>query len=132
MVFRKVDAVVLFVQDLQKCVAFYRDQCGMEVVFTDEVSVAFKRDNQDFLLLEFAAAAEMVGEAALGTHQGAGHEVLLCADVDDVDSAYKTLMAKGVAFLKAPKDQPWGIRSAYFADPEGHLWELRQQLAPRG
>jgi lactoylglutathione lyase len=131
MVFRKVNAVVLFVQDLQKCVAFYRDQCSMEVVFTDEVSVAFKRDNQDFLLLEFAAAAEMVGEAALGLHQGAGHEVLLCADVDDVDSAYDTLMAKGVAFLKPPKDQPWGIRSAYFADPEGHLWELRQQLTSR-
>lgn len=128
MIFGKVDAVVLFVQDLQKCVAFYRDQCGMEVVFTDEVSVAFKRDNQDFLLLEYAAAAEMVGDAMIG-QRGAGHEVLLCADVDDVDAAYKTLTDKGVVFLKAPKDQPWGIHSAYFADPEGHLWELRKILS---
>jgi uncharacterized glyoxalase superfamily protein PhnB len=85
-------------------------------------------EKQDFLLLEFAAAAEMVGEAALGQHQGAGHEVLLCVDVEDVDAVYKTLMDKGVAFLKPPKDQPWGIRSAYFADPEGHLWELRRQI----
>ena len=130
MLIKNVNAVVLFVQDLGKCVAFYRDQVGMEVVFKDDVSTAFKMDKQDFLLLEFAAAAEMVGEAMIG-QQGAGHEVLLCADVDDVDAAYKTLTDKGVAFLKPPKDQPWGIRSAYFADPEGHLWELRRQLGQR-
>ena len=128
MLFKNVNAVVLFVQDLARCVAFYRDKVGMEVVFKDDVSTAFKMEKQDFLLLEFAAAAEMVGEAALGLHQGAGHEVLLCVDVEDVDAVYKTLMDKGVTFLKPPKDQPWGIRSAYFADPEGHLWELRRQI----
>lgn len=127
--FNKVDAVVLFVLDLDRCVAFYRDKIGMEVVFSDDVSVAFRRENQDFLLLKFSAAVEMLGEAAIGQHHGAGHEVMLCADVDDVDAAYDALRARGVEFLKPPQDQPWGIRSAYFADPEGHLWELRRQLA---
>lgn len=128
MIISKVNGVVLFVLDLDRCVAFYRDQVGMEIVFSDDVSVAFRRENQDFLLLKFSAAAEMVGEAALGLHQGASHEVLLCADVEDVDATYKTLTAKGVAFIRPPKDQHWGLRTAYFADPEGHLWELRHPL----
>jgi len=129
MLIRVVNGVVLFVQDLERCVAFYRDTVGLEVVFSDPVSVAFKMEGQDFLLLEVAAAAEMVGEEALGQHKGAGHEVLLCADVEDVDAAYETLTAKGIAFIRPPKDQAWGLRTAYFADPEGHLWELRHTLA---
>ena len=129
MLIRMVNGVVLFVQDLERCVAFYRDTVGLEVVFSDPVSVAFKMEGQDFLLLEVAAAAEMVGEEALGQHKGAGHEVLLCADVEDVDAAYETLTAKGIAFIRPPKDQAWGLRTAYFADPQGHLWELRHTLA---
>jgi lactoylglutathione lyase len=128
MIIRKVNGVVLFVQDLDRCMTFYRDTLGLEIVFSDPVSFAFRMENQDFLLLEFAAAAEMVGEAALGLHQGASHEVLLCADVEDVDAAYQTLTSKGVTFIRTPKDQHWGLRTAYFADPEGHLWELRQPI----
>jgi len=53
----------------------------------------------------------------------------LCADVDSVDTTYQALKAKGVQFIHVPKDQPWGIRATYLADPEGNLWEIRQQLA---
>ena len=50
--------------------------------------------------------------------------------VEDVDAAYATLEATGVEFTKAPVDQPWGMRAAYFRDPEGNLWELRK-VSPR-
>jgi uncharacterized glyoxalase superfamily protein PhnB len=53
---------------------------------------------------------------------------MLCADVADVDAVYQTLTAKGVAFIKPPIDQDWGWRTAYFADPEGNIWELRQAI----
>jgi uncharacterized glyoxalase superfamily protein PhnB len=51
------------------------------------------------------------------------------ADVDIVDATYRMLTVKGVAFIHAPADQPWGIRSAYFSDHEGNLWEIRQPVA---
>jgi lactoylglutathione lyase len=124
MMFRKIDAAVMFVQDLAKCVEFYRDKLGFQVTFKDDVSFAFRLEDQDFVLLEVAAAAEMVGEEALSLQSGAGHRVLLCVGVEDVDVVYKTLTDKGVAFIKPPKSQPWGRRTAYFADPEGNLWEL--------
>ena len=33
-----------------------------------------------------------------------------------------------VALLNGPVDRPWGLRTACFADPGGHLWELAQEL----
>jgi len=128
MIFRKVNGVVLIVQDLDRCVAFYRDTLGLQVTFSDSDSVAFRLEDQDFVLLKVSAAVQMMGEAALSPHQEAGHRFFLCADVEDVDAAYKTLTAKGVAFIKPPIDQAWGLRTAYFADPEGNLWEFRHPL----
>ncbi len=122
--FRKFDAAVLFVQDLSKCAAFYRDKLGFEATFTDANSVAFRLEDQDFVLLKEAAAVDMITEEAVSLHKAAGHRMLLCMGVQDVDAVYESLTAKGVAFIKPPKDQPWGRRTAYFADPEGNLWEI--------
>ncbi len=126
---RKIGATVLFVKDLDKCAAFYRDVLGFAQTFTDDVSVAYRVDDHDFVVLKVSAAVKMIGEKTLSPEQVMGHRMLLCADVDSVDATYQSLTSKGVAFIHAPADQPWGIRSAYFADPEGNLWEIRQRLA---
>jgi len=126
MTIRRISAAVLFVQDLNTCMTFYRDILGFQVTFSDSDSFAFRVEDQDFVLLKLSAAADMVGEAALGLHNEAGHRVLLCAHVEDVDAAYHALTAKGIAFIKPPISQPWGRRTAYFADPEGNLWEIWQ------
>jgi catechol 2,3-dioxygenase-like lactoylglutathione lyase family enzyme len=122
-----INAVVLIVGDLDKCVAFYRDAVGLDVTFSDDVSYAFRLGQQDFVLLSVSAAGEMVGAEAVGKATG---RVLLCAGVENVDNVYKSLSSKGVAFLKPPDDKPWGRRTAYFADPEGNLWELYHHLTP--
>jgi catechol 2,3-dioxygenase-like lactoylglutathione lyase family enzyme len=129
MMMRKINAAVLFVHDLAGCMTFYRDILGFPVTFSDSNSFAFRLDDQDFVLLDEAAAARMITEEALALQQGAGHRVLLCAGVEDVDAVYRALTAKGVTFIKPPIDQPWGRRTAYFADPEGHLWEIYHMLA---
>ncbi len=108
---------------------FYRDKLGFPVTFSDANSFAFRLEDQDFVLLDIAAAANMITEEAVSLHNGAGHRVLLCAGVEDVDATYQALMAKGVAFIKPPISQPWGRRTAYIADPEGNLWELWQTIA---
>lgn len=127
---RRIDATVLIVNDLETSMRFYRDVLGLEIVVSDPVSFAFRMDNHDFVLLSPSAAAEMVGEAALELNNGSvsGNRVLLCAGVDDVDATYAALTAKGLAFIKPPVDQAWGRRTAYFADPEGNLWELWQSI----
>jgi lactoylglutathione lyase len=70
----------------------------------------------------------MVSSQPLDLSLGESPRVLLAAGVEDVDAAYQMLIAKGVRFLRPPTDQPWGLRTAYFADPEGNLWEINHSI----
>jgi lactoylglutathione lyase len=123
---RKVNATVLFVEDLDRTMKFYRDILGLEVGFSDDVSYALRMDGQDFAIVKVSAGVEMLNKEVLAAQPG--HRVMLCADVEDIDAVYQALTAKGVAFIKPPIDQNWGWRTAYFADPEGNIWEFRQAI----
>jgi uncharacterized damage-inducible protein DinB len=81
-----------------------------------------------FSRLVARGAAQMVSSQALDLSMEGRPRVLLAAGVADVDAAYETLSAKGVRFLRPPTDQPWGLRTAYFADPEGISWEINQPI----
>lgn len=124
-----INAVVLFVQDLAGCTKFYQNTLGLEPTFSDADSVAFRLQDRDFVLLKVSAAVQMLTEEALSLYKEVGRRVLLCAGVEDVDVVYKALTDKGVEFIKPPISQPWGRRTAYFADPEGNLWEIYHHLA---
>ena len=76
MMIRRVDAVVLFVENRASCTAFYRDTLGLPATFSDANSDGFKLGDQDFIVLDVAAAAEMVGEEAMSFHKEAVHRVL--------------------------------------------------------
>ncbi len=119
-----ISAVVLFVDDLDKCRAFYRDVLNLDSTFDDAVSYGFKLGGTDFVILKTSAAAEMVTEEAMALTKPGNHRALLCVGVESVDAEYKKFSEKGVKFINPPKDQAWGRRTAYFADPEGNLWEL--------
>jgi uncharacterized glyoxalase superfamily protein PhnB len=125
---RNVNASVLFVEDVDRVTAFYRDILGVEVVYTDDVSAALRMEGQDFAIVALSEGVKMLNEDVLGVKKGAGHRVMLCADVEDVDAVYESLVAKGVKFINPPEDKHWGWRTAYFADPEGNVWELRQSI----
>jgi lactoylglutathione lyase len=126
--FQRVVATVLFVRDLATCQAFYRDMLGLAVHESDAHSAAFKMENVYFLLLDVDAAADLLGEEADVLKLEGGPRGLLAASVANVDAAYEALKASGVAFLRPPTDQTWGLRTAHFADPEGNLWEIHQPI----
>ena len=128
--FRKLMATELIVRDLATCTACYRDTLGLHVRESESTSnsVSFQMDNVYFFLLEAGGAAQMVSSEPLDLQLQGSPRVLLAAGVEDVDAAYQALSAKGVRFLRPPTDQPWGLRTAYFADPEGNLWEINQPV----
>ncbi len=43
--------------------------------------------------------------------------------VTDVDEVVRRVAEHGGAIIDQPADQPWGLRQAVIADPEGYLWE---------
>lgn len=128
--FNKIMAIHLLVRDLAKCTAFYRDTLGLQVQesWSTSDSIAFQMENVYFWLLEAPGAAQMVSEEPLELKDEGGPRVLLAATVEDVDAAYENLKSRGVTFLRPPTDQPWRLRTAYFADPEGNLWEINQPI----
>jgi uncharacterized glyoxalase superfamily protein PhnB len=48
--------------------------------------------------------------------------------VDDTDAVCAELARHGVELVNGPIDREWGVRTACFADPAGHLWEVAQAL----
>jgi lactoylglutathione lyase len=129
--FTSIMANGLLVRDLAQATAFYRDTLGLEVQESDSTSTAFRIDNVYFFLVDVATAAHMIGDASLVQKPVGGAHVLLAAGVENVDAAYEELKAKGVTMFNPPIDQPWGLRTAYFADPEGNFWEINQPVASK-
>ena len=54
----------------------------------------------------------------------AGSRFQFTLQVDNVDAMCAELTAHGVELLNGPMDRPWGIRTASFIDPGGHIWEI--------
>jgi uncharacterized glyoxalase superfamily protein PhnB len=54
----------------------------------------------------------------------AGSRLQLTIGVDDVDATCAELAKRGVRLLNGPMDRPWGVRTASFRDPAGHIWEI--------
>ncbi len=128
---KSVDVITLFVDDLDGAKAFYRDVFGLPVVYEDENSAFFRFQNIGVNLLAITAAPELIEPAAAAGRE-AGSRLVLTIEVEDVDAVCAELAAAGVALLNGPMNRPWGIRTASFTDPGGHIWEIAQDLPPAG
>ena len=127
-----VGAITLFTEDLAASKSFYRDIFGLEILVEDEQAVAFGFGNTIINVLKVEAAGELIGSAVVGDRD-AGSRFQLTIWVDDADATYAELTARGLTFLNGPMDRPWGQRTAAFADPAGHVWEIAQTLPrPQG
>lgn len=71
-----------------------------------------------------AALAEDQGRAGMTLETGAITLAQNFTTPEDVDHAFAQAVAAGATSLKAPEAVFWGGYSGYFADPDGHVWEL--------
>jgi catechol 2,3-dioxygenase-like lactoylglutathione lyase family enzyme len=122
-----VGAITLFVEDAKRSKAFYEEVFGAPAIFEDESSVAFKFENLIVNLLVTPAARELIDPASVA-EQEAGSRVQFTIWVDDADAVCAQLAVPGVELLNGPVDREWGMRTASFTDPDGHIWEVAQQL----
>jgi catechol 2,3-dioxygenase-like lactoylglutathione lyase family enzyme len=116
-------AITLFVEDLEAAKAFYGQVFGLPVVYEDADSVVFKFGNTLVNLLKVTEAAGLIEPAKVASPE-AGSRLVFTIAVDDVDAMCAELAARGVKLLNGPMDRPWGVRTASFADPGGHIWEI--------
>ena len=117
----------LIADDFAKSAAFYREGLQFPVVWLVEGEEYALFDTGD-VRLELVSRKGMAD--AVGAERAAGSGgALLNVEVDDVDAAYALLASRGLEPAVPPADRPaWGVRVAYFADPDGNLIELYKKL----
>ena len=122
-----VGAITLFVENPQRSKAFYERVFDLSTIYEDENAAAFRFENMIVNLLEKPAARELI-EPALVADREAGSRFQLTIWVDDADAVCEELASRGVSLLNGPMNRDWGMRTASFTDPDGHIWEVAQEL----
>ena len=118
-----ITAITVFVEDLEAAKRFYREVFELPVVFEDDNSAVFRFGETVVNLLNVSEAPGLVEPATVASRD-AGVRFQFTLAVDDVDAMCEQLKARGVELLNGPLDRPWGIRTASFRDPGGHIWEI--------
>jgi len=118
-----IAAVTLFFEDLEAARTFYAEVFGLPVVFEDESSTVFRFGDTLVNLLRASEAPELVEPTAVASPD-AGVRFQFTLGVEDVDAMCDELARRGVTLMSGPIDRPWGIRTASFRDPGGHVWEI--------
>jgi catechol 2,3-dioxygenase-like lactoylglutathione lyase family enzyme len=127
----RITMLTLGVDDLERSLTFYRDGLGFPTPGIvgrefEHGAVAFF-DLQGGLKLALFGRADLAHDAGLrptppsATELSLGHNV---RSEPEVDAAMKKAEQAGARIVKAAQKTFWGGYAGYFADPDGHLWEI--------
>src|SRR5262245_42766296 len=118
-----IEAVTLFVEDLDATKRFYGEVFGLPIHFEDDASAVFKLGNTLISLLKVSQPQELIAPSAVAS-PAAGARYQFTLAVDCCDAMCGELKQPGLGRLNGPMDRPWGIRTAACRDPGGHIWEI--------
>ena len=124
---KSVGAITMFVDDPKRSKEFYERVFEASPVFEDENSVAFEFEKLIVNLLAERAAPELIEPTPVAGRE-TGERFQLTIWVEDADAVVEQLRSAGVELLNGPIDRPWGLRTAAFADPDGHVWEVAAKI----
>ncbi len=110
---KKLDYAIVFVADMSKAVAFYRDVLGLPLRFESPHWTEFANDGST-LALHPASADSPAGTAQLGFH------------VDNLDQWHQKLAAAGVRCLSEPRTEEYNLRQAVYCDADGLRFTLAE------
>jgi catechol 2,3-dioxygenase-like lactoylglutathione lyase family enzyme len=127
----RISFITLGVDDLPRAVAFYRDGLGLPTpgIIGEELehgAVAFF-DMQPGLKLALFLRQNLAHDAGIPLESPSRTECALAHNVaarEDVDAIIQQAERAGATIIKLPQDTFWGGYAGYFADPDGHLWEV--------
>jgi len=120
---QRVTLITLGVRDLDRAKAFYA-ALGWEPVEVTPSVVFYRMDGMALGLFGLDDLATDQGRPGVALGTGAITLAQNFSDRDAVDAAWAGALAAGATPLKPPEAVFWGGYSGYFADPDGHVWEL--------
>ena len=120
----RISMITLGVTDLARSVRFYEEGLGLPRM-PSPPEVAFFTLNGTWLGL--FGRADLAADAGV-TFRDPGFSPCALAhnlgSATEVDALYEEALAAGASSIKRPVATTWGGYSGYFADPDGHLWEV--------
>ncbi len=120
---QRVSLVTLGVADLDRSCRFY-EALGWKRGNTDEGVAFFQIPGAVFALWPRAALAADARVTDSGASFGGIALAYNARSKADVDAVLAEAKAAGAALLKPAEEVFWGGYSGYFADPDGHPWEV--------
>ena len=133
----KIFFITLAVDDLERSLAFYRDGLGWPTEgivgqeFHDEVTGADGRivifTLEGGLLLTLYERTNLAKDASVPGGPPSSTEFSLgvpASSREEVDRMLAQAQAAGATLTAPPHMRPFGVYSGYFADPDGHLFEI--------
>lgn len=120
---QRVTLITLGVADLARARSFY-EALGWRPATAPEGAVFFQM--QGLVLGLFGRADLAADQGRPGASLGTGAMTLAqnFSTEAEVDAAWAAALAAGAAPLRRPETVFWGGYSGYYADPDGHVWEL--------
>jgi catechol 2,3-dioxygenase-like lactoylglutathione lyase family enzyme len=121
---QRVSLITLGVVEVERARRFYEDGLGWRRGNADASVAFFQLPGMVLALWSRTALAEDAGIPA--SERGFSGIALAynCRSKSEVDTALGVAKAAGARILKPAADTFWGGYSGYFADPDGHLWEV--------
>ena len=122
------DYVILIVEDMDRALRFYTDVLGLPLGHRSGDYAQLDTGATRLGLYTRGAMAKTLGMSLKPpAHDAPGFEIGF--KVPDVGEAFAELVGRGASAVMPPTDRPWGQRTAYVRDPDGHLIELAQDLS---
>ena len=120
----RISLITLGVQDLKRATAFY-EALGWRRAAPSQLSVTFIQLGN--IVLSLFSREELAKDAGVSA-TGDGFSGITLAynarSTDEVDAIVARAIECGGTLVKQPEKVFWGGYSGYFADTEGHLWEV--------
>jgi lactoylglutathione lyase len=121
---RRLGSVILYVDDLERSIAFYRDVIGVPFRLRGDGYAEFDVEGTKLGLFDRSRLPDLIGRD--GGLPGPTAEILFL--VTDADAEADRLRQAGASILTGPIDRPWGHRTVHLLDPDGHVVEMAQEI----
>ena len=117
-----VIGVIIWTEDLDRLLKFYRDTLGLTPHSTRPDFVAFRWGD---MRLSIGRHSHVKGPSS------EPYRVMVNLGVSDIHALHRELEAKGVQFSRPPEQEHWGGWVATMSDPDGNTLQLMQQPPDR-